>query len=76
MLGNGISSLFGGSSAPQQVQQPEAPYEQQQQPMQGAVCDADQRAFMKCLDSNQNDISACQFYLDMLKQCQSSSKPY
>ena len=48
--------------------------QQQQNNMQPAQCDADQRAFMKCLDSNSNDISSCQFYLDMLKQCKDSSQ--
>lgn len=65
MLGNGISSLFGGSSSqPQQVAPPPAQQMQDNTQTQD-MCAPDQRAFMKCLDSNQNDISACQFYLDV-----------
>ncbi|KAJ3183301.1 hypothetical protein HDU85_002327 [Gaertneriomyces sp. JEL0708] len=78
-LGAGISGLFsGGSSAPapeahappQQYQQPQQFAQQQAQP--NIACEPDQRAFMRCLDQNSNDITACQFYLDMLKQCQSA----
>jgi hypothetical protein len=67
-LGHGITSLFGGSSTPQQVPQQAQPLQQQQMPVQ--ACEPDQKAFMKCLDTHSNDINACQFYLDMLKQCQ------
>ncbi len=70
MAGNAISGLFGGSSQPpaQQVAQPQQVSQYQAQP-----CEPDQKAFMACLDKNQNDISACQFYLDMLNQCRADS---
>jgi membrane protease subunit (stomatin/prohibitin family) len=68
VIGSGISSLF--SSSPQPQQQPQ---QQQQQP-QAPACEADQRAFVKCLDTNSNNITACQFYLDMYKQCQADQK--
>ena len=67
-IGHGISGLFGGRSA-EPVQQP-----LQEQPV--SVCEPDQSAFMKCLDTNAGDISACQFYLDMLKQCQAGERVY
>jgi hypothetical protein len=71
VIGGGISSMFGGgSNQPQQVQQP---MQQEQQPVSN-MCEPDQKAFMKCLDQNQNNISACQFYLDMMKQCQADAK--
>ncbi|KAJ3312749.1 hypothetical protein HDV04_002713 [Boothiomyces sp. JEL0838] len=71
VIGGGISSLFGGgNSQPQTVQQPAAPVQQQV----GAACEPDNKAFMRCLDANQNNISACQFYLDMLKQCQADAR--
>lgn len=66
----GITSMFGGSSQPQQQQ----PVQQQQYSQPQTVCEPDQKAFMKCLETHSNDITACQFYLDMLKQCQSDSK--
>ncbi len=68
-LGHGITSMFGGSSAP--AQEPV-----RQQTMEGNPCESDQKAFMKCLESHPNDIAPCQFYLDMFKQCQSESKTY
>ncbi|KAI8897491.1 hypothetical protein BC833DRAFT_593545 [Globomyces pollinis-pini] len=68
-VAQGVSGmLFGNSSqpAPQQA----APVQQAQAP----ACEPDQKAFMKCLETNSNDINACQFYLDMLKQCQSTTR--
>ncbi|KAI8913574.1 hypothetical protein EDD86DRAFT_245196 [Gorgonomyces haynaldii] len=73
-IARGVSgALFGGNSAPQTVAEPQ-PQQQQQQYQQDA-CAPDQKAFTKCLETN-NDINACQFYLDMLKQCQSAQKTY
>ncbi|KAJ3274778.1 hypothetical protein HDV01_001981 [Terramyces sp. JEL0728] len=55
VIGGGISSLFGGgNSHPQTVEQPAAPVQQQV----GAACEPDNKAFMRCLDANQNNISA------------------
>ncbi|KAI8377755.1 uncharacterized protein BYT42DRAFT_598811 [Radiomyces spectabilis] len=86
-MANGISSLFGGGRSEQPAQQAEAPPQQypsdqyqqpayqQQQPAANA-CEADAKAFMKCLESNSNDISACQWYLDNLKACQAAASQY
>jgi hypothetical protein len=66
----GVSSMFGGSSSSEQPQQP-----QQQQP--GAVsCEADAQAFTKCLEANNSDVTACQWYLDSLKSCQQMASNY
>ena len=70
-LGHGLTSMFGGSSSAQQPQD-----EPEQQPMETNPCETDQKAFMKCLDSNANDIAPCQFYLDMFKQCQANYNTY
>ncbi|KAI8609280.1 hypothetical protein BC830DRAFT_1151399 [Chytriomyces sp. MP71] len=69
-LGAGLTSWFGGgsSSQPQQQAAPAQPMQAQGQPFQGNVCEADSKAFTACLEKSSNDISACQFYLDMLKQ--------
>lgn len=79
-LGAGISGMFGGGSRQPEPQAAAPPmdYQQQQQQMQMRpnACETDQKAFMRCLESNANDISACQFYLDMLKQCEQTSKNY
>ncbi|TPX65051.1 hypothetical protein SpCBS45565_g05460 [Spizellomyces sp. 'palustris'] len=81
-LGAGLSGMFGGgSSAPAPAEQ--APPQQHVQSQHFAqnqsqtaftVCEPDQKAFLRCLDQNSNDINACQFYLDMLKQCQATSR--
>ncbi|CDS07939.1 hypothetical protein LRAMOSA01888 [Lichtheimia ramosa] len=87
-VANGVSSLFGGSSDDKPAEQPQqqaAPQYQQappqymyQQPQQQniASCDADSKALMKCLEANNNDVSACQWYLDALKSCQQMASQY
>lgn len=78
----GVGSMFGdgGSSEPQQ--QPQEQYQQSyQQPMAGATqngasCEADAKAFTQCLEATNNDMSACKWYLDALKQCQSMASQY
>ncbi|TPX76782.1 hypothetical protein CcCBS67573_g01948 [Chytriomyces confervae] len=80
-LGAGLTSWFGSGSsdtpqaAPQQ-QQNLAPQQQAQPNQYGAACEADSKAFTNCLEKSSNDISACQFYLDMLKQCQSNQRTF
>ncbi|KAI9294075.1 hypothetical protein K502DRAFT_274434, partial [Neoconidiobolus thromboides FSU 785] len=72
-LANGVSSLFGSSESaqPAQAAQPQHSYYAASEQHGSGSCQADAKAFTNCLESNNNDISACQFYLDMLKQCQS-----
>ncbi|KAJ3414675.1 Tubulin epsilon chain [Chytridiales sp. JEL 0842] len=69
-IGAGISGLFGGGSRSEPAPAPQQQQQQQPQQFQQNVnpCEPDQKAFYACLDKNQNDISACQFYLDMFKQ--------
>jgi hypothetical protein len=74
-LGHGLTSMFGGSSQPAQAPQQAQQYDQQSQ-MERNPCEADQKAFMGCLEKNSNDIAPCQFYLDMFKQCQANYKTY
>ncbi|CEG38224.1 Uncharacterized conserved protein [Plasmopara halstedii] len=70
-VGAVASSFSGGSDAPQHQESSISSHEQQAaQPPQQNQCGADQRAFLECLNSNSNDISSCQFYLDQFKQCQ------
>ncbi|KAF9180016.1 Coiled-coil-helix-coiled-coil-helix domain-containing protein 2 [Haplosporangium sp. Z 767] len=85
-IGAGITSMFGGSgsseAAPEPQQQQSVP--QYQQPMYNAAvpasaavsCETDAKAFTKCLEANGNDMSACQWYLEQLKACQSMSAQY
>ncbi|KAF9432997.1 hypothetical protein BGZ76_010023 [Entomortierella beljakovae] len=89
-IGAGLTSMFSGSGSseaaePQQQQQSAPQYQQYQQPMYqnaaipaatGASCETDAKAFTKCLEANGNDMSACQWYLEQLKACQSMSSQY
>ncbi|KAI9361333.1 hypothetical protein BD770DRAFT_20950 [Pilaira anomala] len=83
-MANGVSSMFGGGSGsqtePQQQQQQEL-YPSYHQPMvaesqNGASCEANAKAFTQCLEATNNDMSACQYYLDALKQCQAMASQY
>ncbi|KAJ1555474.1 hypothetical protein HK405_001554 [Cladochytrium tenue] len=69
-IGAGLSGLFGGGSsrAPEQAAPAAAPAAAPQQSQFANACEPDQKAFAACLEKNTNDISACQFYLDMLRQ--------
>ncbi|PGH26712.1 hypothetical protein AJ80_01658 [Polytolypa hystricis UAMH7299] len=40
------------------------------------ACETDVRAFRKCMDDNQGNMSICGWYLDQLKACQQAAKPY
>jgi coiled-coil-helix-coiled-coil-helix domain-containing protein 2 len=66
-IGAGLTGLFSGGSSSHQQQADQPQQFQQQQPQQ-SVCEPDAKAFSACLQKNPNDISSCQFYLDMLKQ--------
>ncbi|KXN70236.1 hypothetical protein CONCODRAFT_78952 [Conidiobolus coronatus NRRL 28638] len=89
VIGHGITSMFGGGGSsepapqPQQYQQPyQQPYAPQdaygnnsaQLSAGGAACEADAKAFNTCMERNDFDVTKCQFYLDMLKDCRAFSK--
>ncbi|KAK2808165.1 hypothetical protein FQN50_004906 [Emmonsiellopsis sp. PD_5] len=88
-IGHAIGGLFSGgsSSAPEQ----QAPPPAAAQPMdnnlyqsnasagwgaEAPACETDVRAFRKCMDDNQGNMSICGWYLDQLKACQQAAKPY
>lgn len=79
--------MFGGSgssAAPESQQQESAPQSQHYQPMHynaavpgtAASCEADAKAFTKCLEVNNNDMNVCQWYLEQLKACQTMSAQF
>ena len=71
-LGHVIShAILGGGSSNNHQDQPQ---QQQQQQYAGGqqVCLMENDAFIKCTDAHPYDISTCQNYLDMLKQCRTS----
>ena len=47
----------------------------QQQQATGA-CEADARAFTKCLDENNGNMQICDWYLQALKACQQAASSY
>ncbi|KAG2173936.1 hypothetical protein INT44_000049 [Umbelopsis vinacea] len=82
----GASSLFGGSREQPPAEQPQSVPQQQysdyqqpayqQQSVGGASCEADAKAFTKCLEINNNDVAQCHWYLENLKACQQMSAQY
>jgi len=42
--------------------------------MSSRYCNDETNQFQQCLKDNNNDVSACQFYFDVLSQCQRNSK--
>ncbi|KAJ1816809.1 hypothetical protein LPJ75_001904 [Coemansia sp. RSA 2598] len=75
-VGHAVTGMFSGGSSDAAAAQPAAApmqtaaYDQGQQQQFVRSCDADAKAFTRCLESTNNDMSSCQYYLDMLKQCQ------
>jgi hypothetical protein len=77
--------MFGGGSE-QPAEQPQVTPQQQysdyqqpsyqQQSVGAASCEADAKAFTKCLEINNNDVSQCDWYLENLKACQQMSAQY
>lgn len=77
-LGAGITGLFGGSSAPAEPvqQQPVAQQQSSYNNNQSVQCDVDARNFTRCLEDNGGNMTACDFYLQQLKNCQEASRQY
>uniref|UniRef100_A0A7S3IAK6 CHCH domain-containing protein n=1 Tax=Fabrea salina TaxID=342563 RepID=A0A7S3IAK6_9CILI len=61
-----VRGVMGGGGHAQPAQ--EASYQAQPQ-QQADPCESYNTDFMNCLQYNQNDIGACQSYLDLFKQC-------
>ncbi|KAM3126503.1 hypothetical protein CJJ07_001111 [Candidozyma auris] len=77
-LGAGITSMFGGSSAPAEAPQQQVAAQQQQfnNQEQGRSCDADARTFTRCLEEHNGNMQVCDFYLQQLRACQEASRHY
>lgn len=63
-VGRMVSGLFEGNSVDSNSN---AAQTTQNTPVQ---CQADTKRFLDCMQQNYDDVSACQNYLEMLKQCQ------
>lgn len=70
-LGAGISSMWGGSSAPAEQQ-----VAQTSQQEGNKNCDVDARTFTRCLEENGGNMQICDYYLQQLRSCQEASKQY
>lgn len=83
-IGHGLTGMFGGSSsAAEPAEQAQAPMQQQaggafaqEQSYGGVSCDADAKAFTKCLGENDGNMQICSWYLENLKACQAAARPY
>ncbi|KAH8703827.1 hypothetical protein BGW36DRAFT_355227 [Talaromyces proteolyticus] len=86
-IGHAIGGFFsGGSSAPAEPQQAQAPAEAMDNGLYASqnsasswdtpACATDVQNFRKCMDDNQGNMTICGWYLDQLKACQAAAKPY
>ncbi|AQZ14451.1 MIC17 (YMR002W) [Zygosaccharomyces parabailii] len=78
-IGAGLSGVFGGSSEPQQQQQPQQVASADSQALnqnQARPCDMDARSFTRCLDENNGNFQICDYYLQQLKACQEAARQY
>jgi coiled-coil-helix-coiled-coil-helix domain-containing protein 2 len=73
-IGHGITGLFsGGSSTPAEASTAAATNTTDSRL---GACDADAKAFTRCMDDYKGDMSACSWYLEQLKSCQQMASQY
>ena len=72
-----VANSFGGSNEgdAEPVQQQQQYYDDQAQ-QQPHPCFNDERSFLQCLQTNNNDIASCQFYFDRLNECKIQTQEY
>lgn len=84
-VGHGLSNMLFGGGAPRAAEQvppehaPAADFAQAQaegQRVGGINCEMQSKDFLRCLEGTGNDVNACGFYLEQLKQCQAAARPY
>ncbi|KAL6939344.1 hypothetical protein ACO0RG_003181 [Hanseniaspora osmophila] len=80
-LGAGLTGMFSGSgsseAAPVQADAQAQPQYMAAAPApQQTACDVDARNFTRCLEDNQGNMQACDFYLQQLKACQQAASQY
>lgn len=78
-IGNAVSGLFGGSSAPEpQQNQVQATQAQTSSGQEYAAnnCAPALQQFTKCMDDQQGNMQICNWYLEQLKACQAAAAPY
>jgi coiled-coil-helix-coiled-coil-helix domain-containing protein 2 len=62
-IGHGLTGLWGGGSAASAAAPPAATTTEERK----VGCDADAKAFTKCMDDYKGDMTACSWYLEQLK---------
>lgn len=81
-IGAGLTGMFSGSGSDNaDVAAPMDQAQMQAQPAQlsqeqAKMCDMDARNFTRCLDENNGNFSACEYYLQQLKACQEAARQY
>lgn len=79
-VGHGLSGMLfgGGSAAAAPAEVPQAPVQQQSfdERRMGGACEMPAKEFTQCLNATGNDMSACAWYLENLKACQSAAAQY
>ncbi|KAI7867650.1 hypothetical protein BDF14DRAFT_1742872 [Spinellus fusiger] len=82
-MANGMSSLWGSSSEPSGPSEHSSSssssdaYQGHTSLSQGnTACESDARQFTQCLEQTNNDVKACQWYLENLKACQQMASHY
>ncbi|AEO65155.1 3c4bb645-75ac-4118-a6ff-69b4c89687fb [Thermothielavioides terrestris] len=77
VVGNGISSLFGGSSsAPEPAQATQAQAAQPSNNSWGNNCAGATEQFTRCMDEQGGNMQICGWYLEQLKACQAAARQY
>ena len=68
VIGHGLTGMFGGgSSAPAATDAAAARCRRPNSNTRVGACDADAKAFTKCMDDYKGDMTVCSWYLDQLK---------
>ncbi|RHY28301.1 hypothetical protein DYB32_006082 [Aphanomyces invadans] len=63
-----VANSFGGSSDEARQEAPAVAPAAAAAPAQNA-CSNDHKAFMDCLNANQNNVASCQYYFDQYNRC-------
>lgn len=66
VVGNGISGMFGGGSAPAEPEQATQAQAAQTNSSWGNNCQGATQQFTKCMDEHSGNMSICGWYLEQL----------
>ena len=66
-IGHGLTGLFGGGSDSSAATQAAPPAANTNTSIRPGACDADSKAFTKCMDDYKGDMTVCSWYLEQLK---------